>query len=296
MPCDRRGWGGGRGREPVVVLLKTLQSLNREPGGSLFFPSLATKRGDPIPKGPCQLASIFGCFDCYLSYNKPPSNRSSRSEWREWTEGYFGTITPAPSRTRHTGSTTMRSTTTCRPRRQRSASQRWGSAVRTANQRLAARLDEPLTLVPALVRVHLFSHAHRRHAPDPHLEDEILSDRHGRLERRGRRSRGYWGLDRALFARPDSTLTRHVPLSFSFSFSLSFSRWCGKGALRRYWESALGRELSCWRRWQSTGASRVYCARPADVRSPAARRPPPFASPYSTLTRATVRIARSPAS
>ena len=31
------------------------------------------------------------------------------------------------------------------------------------------------------------------------------------------------GLDRALFARPDSTLTRHVPLSFSFS--LSFSRW-----------------------------------------------------------------------
>jgi len=30
------------------------------------------------------------------------------------------------------------------------------------------------------------------------------------------------GLDRALFARPDSTLTRHVPLSFSFS--LSFSR------------------------------------------------------------------------
>ena len=140
------------------------------------FPLVPTK-GDPIPKGPCQLASIFGCFDCYLSYNKPPSNRSSRSEWREWTEGYFGTITPAPSRTRHTGSTTMRSTTACRPRRQRSASQRWGSAVRTANQRLAAILDEPLTLVRTLVRVHLFSHAHRRHAPNPHLEDEILSHR-----------------------------------------------------------------------------------------------------------------------
>ena len=92
----------------------------------------------------------------------------------EWTEGCFGTITPARSRTRHTGSTTMRSTA-CRPRRQRSASQRWGSAVRTANQRLAAILDEPLTLVRTLVRVHLFSHAHRRHAPNPHLEDEILS-------------------------------------------------------------------------------------------------------------------------
>ena len=34
--------------------------------GFSVFPSLATKRGDPIPKGPCQLASIFGCFDCYL--------------------------------------------------------------------------------------------------------------------------------------------------------------------------------------------------------------------------------------
>ena len=189
MPCDRRGWGGGRGREPVVVLLKTLQSLNREPWGSLFFLPWPPNEETPFQRGRVS-SPAYLVVSTVTSYNKPPSNRSSRSEWREWTEGYFGTITPAPSRTRHTGSTTMRSTTTCRPRRQRSASQRWGSAVRTANQRLAARLDEPLTLVPALVRVHLFSHAHRRHAPDPHLEDEILSDRHGRLERPGRRSSG----------------------------------------------------------------------------------------------------------
>ena len=290
MPCDRRGWGGGRGREPVVVLLKTLQSLNREPWGSLFFLPWPPNEETPFQRGRVS-SPAYLVVSTVTSYNKPPSNRSSRSEWREWTEGYFGTITPAPSRTRHTGSTTMRSTTTCRPRRQRSASQRWGSAVRTANQRLAARLDEPLTLVPALVRVHLFSHAHRRHAPDPHLEDEILSDRHGRLERRGRRSSGYWTRPCALRT---PRLDAHSPRASLVLVLVVVLQVVRERRLKEVLGVGVGSGAFLLAKMAID--RRIPCVLRSTGRRALARRPPPFASPYSTLTRATVRTARSPAS
>lgn len=88
---------------------------------------------------------------------------------------------------------------------------------------------------------------------------------------------------RALFARQDSTLTY---------FSRSRSRSRSPGGAGKAPQGGIGS-----RRWVGSFLAGEDGNRQAHpVRIALARRPPLFASPYSTLTRANVRIARSPAS